>query len=320
MHRLAIIFASFACVLGGSAHAQYPDRPIHLIVPQAAGSATDTVARVLAAALSPELGREVVVDDRPGGALTIGLDLTAKSAPDGYTLCMGPIGALAISPHLVKNLPYDIAHNFAPIALVSRGQLLLAVSPTTPFHSVKELIDYAKANPGKLSNASSSNGSPGHVGGELFKFMTGTDIVHVPYKGGAPAQVDLLAGQVQMMFDPMQSTLAQVLAGRLRMLAISSKERSAALPSVPTIAESGYPGFEMTAWWGVFAPAHLPEELAASLAASVEQVATGDSFRSRMEPLGVHPRVLKLEAFAEFQRSEIKKWGEAVRASGASVE
>jgi tripartite-type tricarboxylate transporter receptor subunit TctC len=162
------------CPAAGVA-AQYPDHPIRMIVPQAAGSSTDTLTRVLAAALSDELHQQVVVDDRPGGALTLGLDLAAKSPPDGYTLCMGPIGALAITSHLVAPLPYDVERDFQPIALVSRGQLLLAVSPTT----VRELIDYAKANPGKLLNASSSNGSPGHVGGELFKFMTGAQIVHV---------------------------------------------------------------------------------------------------------------------------------------------
>ena len=176
-----------------------------MIVPQAAGSSTDTVTRVLAAALSDELHQQVVVDDRPGGALTLGLDLTSKSPPDGYTLCMGPIGALAITRHLVVPLPYDVQRDFQPIAVVARGQLLLAVSPVSPFHSVPELIAYAKANPGKLLNASSSNGSPGHVGGELFKFMTGTDIVHVPYKGGAPAINDLMAGRVQLMFESLNS-------------------------------------------------------------------------------------------------------------------
>jgi tripartite-type tricarboxylate transporter receptor subunit TctC len=190
MNRPALLALLVILPFAGSdaALAQYPDHPIRLIVPQAAGSATDTVTRVLASALSDDLHQQVVVDDRPGGALTLGLDLTAKSSPDGYTLCMGPIGALAITRHLVVPLPYDIASDFQPIALVARGQLLLAVSPATPFHSVPELIAYAKQNPGKILNASSSNGSPGHVGGELFKFMTGTDIVHVPYKGCRPAE------------------------------------------------------------------------------------------------------------------------------------
>jgi tripartite-type tricarboxylate transporter receptor subunit TctC len=194
MRRTQLILFFIACAFATPAAAEYPDHPIRMIVPQAAGSSTDTVTRVLAAALSDELHQQIVVDDRPGGALTLGLDLTAKSPPDGYTLCMGPIGALAITRHLVVPLPYDIQRDFQPIALVARGQLLLAVSPMTSFHSVAELIDYAKANPGKLLNASSSNGSPGHVGGELFKFMTGTDIVHVPYKGGALAINDVMAG------------------------------------------------------------------------------------------------------------------------------
>ena len=223
MLRLNLIVAVVVCMLATPAAAQYPDRPIHLIVPQAAGSATDTVARILAAPLTQEIGQQIIVDDRPGGALTVGLDLTAKAAPDGYTLCMGPIGALAISPHLVKNLPYDIARDFQPIALVTRGQLLLAVSPTTPFQSVKELIAYAKENPGKLSNASSSNGSPGHVGGELFKFMTGTDIVHVPYKGGAPAINDLIAGRVQLMFESLNSIAPFARSGAVRALAVTGR-------------------------------------------------------------------------------------------------
>jgi tripartite-type tricarboxylate transporter receptor subunit TctC len=202
IHAIIAVFAGLVATT--PAAAQYPERPIHLVVPQAAGSATDTVARILAAALTDEIGQQIIVDDRPGGALTVGLDLTAKSPPDGYTLCMGPIGALAITRHLVAT-PYNIERDFQPIVMVTRGHLLLAVSPTVPFQSVKELIDYAKQNPGKLLNASSSNGSPGHVGGELFKFMTGTDIVHVPYKGGAPAINDLIAGRVQLMFESLNS-------------------------------------------------------------------------------------------------------------------
>src|SRR6516165_12315463 len=182
-----LLLLLLACVFATSAAAQYPDKPIRLIVPQAAGSATDTVARILGAELGKELAQQIVVDNRPGGALTIGLDLTAKAEPDGYTLCMGPIGALAITRHMVAKLPYDIERDFQPIALATRGHLLLAVSPKEPFTSVIELIDYAKKNPGKLLNASSASGSPGHVAGELFKFMTGTEIVHVPYRGGAPA-------------------------------------------------------------------------------------------------------------------------------------
>src|SRR5262252_6327584 len=200
MRRAQLLLLFISCAFTTQAAAEYPDHPIRMIVPQAAGSATDTITRVLGSALSDELHQQVVIDDRPGGALTLGLDLTAKSPPDGYTLCMGPIGALAITRHLVANLPYNIERDFQPIVVIAKGHLLLAASPNAPFHSVKELIAYAKANPGKLSNASSSNGSPGHVGGELFKYLTETDIVHVPYKGGAAAINDLIAGRVQLMF------------------------------------------------------------------------------------------------------------------------
>src|SRR6476659_146156 len=215
--------------------AEYPDKPIRLIVPQAAGSATDTVARILGAELGKELGHQIVVDNRPGGALTIGLDLTAKSEPDGYTICMGPIGALAITRHMVTKLPYDIERDFQPIALVAKGHMLLAVSPDAPLRTVTELIDYSRKNPGKLSNASSSNGSPGHVGGELFKFMTGTDIVHIPYRGGAAATNDLIAGRVQLMFESLHSISGHVKSGSVRGLAVTGDRRSVAFPDLPTV-------------------------------------------------------------------------------------
>src|ERR1700758_2267133 len=205
MRALRVILLLLACAFATGAAAQYPDKPIRLIVPQAAGSATDTVARILGAELGKELGQQIVIDNRPGGALTIGLDLTAKAEPDGYTICMGPIGALAINRHMVEKLPYDIERDFQPVALATRGHLLMAVSPTLPFKSVQEVIDYAKDNPGKLLNASSSNGSPGHVGGELFKYVSGTDIVHVPYRGGAAAINDLIAGRVHLMFESLNS-------------------------------------------------------------------------------------------------------------------
>src|SRR5450755_4787022 len=241
MRKLALIPFMFAC-LTAAASAEYPDHPIRFIVPQAAGSATDNVARILASVIGPELGQPVIIADRPGGALTIGLDLVAKSPPDGYTIGMGPIGALAITRHLVAKLPYDIERDFQPIALVARGHLLLAVSPKLPVTSVKELIDYAKKNPGKLSNASSSSGSPGHVGGELFKFMTGTEIVHVPYRGGPPAIIDLMAGRVDIMFESLQSIAPFARDGRVHALGVSGAKRSPGFPDLPTIGET-VPGY-----------------------------------------------------------------------------
>src|SRR6187399_914846 len=253
------------------AAAEYPDKPIRLIVPQAAGSATDTVARILGAELSKELGQQIVVDNRPGGALTIGLDLTAKAEPDGYTICMGPIGALAITRHMVSKLPYDIERDFQPIALVARGHMLLAVAPDAPFKTVPELIAYAKANPGKLSNASSSNGSPGHVGGELFKFMTGTDIVHVPYRGGAAATNDLIAGRVQLMFESLNSIAPHARFGAVRALAVSGARRSPGFPDLPTVAEAGVPGYEAPTWSGVIAPAGVPRPIIDRLNAGINK-------------------------------------------------
>lgn len=318
--RVTPLVAVLACLIASSARAQYPDRPIHLVVPQAAGSATDTVARILGAALGQQLGQQVVVDDRPGGALTVGLDYVAKSAPDGYTLCMGPIGALAISPNLVKNLPYNIARDFRPVALVLRGQLLLAVSPKTPFHSVKELIAYAKQHPGKLSNASSSVGSPGHVGGELFKFMTGTNIVHVPYKGGAAAINDLIAGRVQMMFEALDSIAPYAKSGQVRALAVSGDHRSPAFPDLPTVAEAGVPGYSAPGWSGVVAPAGVPQPIVDKLNAAIDKVIASADFKARFIRLGEEPAGGTPDQFGALIASDSKKWGEVIKRAGIEAE
>ena len=212
-----------------------------------------------------------MIDNRPGGALTLGLDLTAKADPDGYTICMGPIGALAINRHMVAKLPYDIERDLQPIALVTRGHLLLAVSPTLPFQSVQEIIDYAKQNPGKLLNASSSNGSPGHVGGELFKYMSGTDIVHVPYRGGAAAINDLIAGRVHLMFESLNSIAPHAKSGTVRPLAVSGARRSPGFPDLPTVAEAGVPGYEAPTWSGVIAPAGVPRPIIDKLNAAINR-------------------------------------------------
>ena len=266
---------AFVLLLAGlfavPAAAEFPDKPIRLIVPQAPGSATDTVARILGAELGKELGQQIVVDNRPGGALTIGLDITAKAEPDGYTLCMGPIGALAITRHMVVKLPYDIERDFQPIALVAKGHMLLAVAPDAPFRTVPELIDYAKKNPGKLSNASSSNGSPGHVGGELFKFMTGTEIVHIPYRGGAAATNDLIAGRVQLMFESLNSISPHARSGTVRALAVTGERRSPGFPDLPTVAEAGVPGYAAPTWSGVIGPAGIPRPIVEKLNAAINR-------------------------------------------------
>src|SRR5215468_608372 len=317
--RIMLALALLCSVFATAARAEYPDHPIHMIVPQAAGSSTDTLTRVLASALSDELHQQVVVDDRPGGALTLGLDLTAKSAPDGYTLCMGPIGALAITRHLVVPLPYDIARDFQPVALVSRSQLLLAVSPSTPFHSVAELVNYAKQNPGKLLNASSSNGSPGHVGGELFKFMTGTEIVHVPYRGGANAINDLIAGRVHLMFESLNSIAPHARSGTVRALAVSGARRSPGFPDLPTVAEAGVPGYEAGTWSGVIAPAGMPRPIVDKLNAAINRVIASAAFRDQFAMIGDEPAGGTPEEFAELIRKDSAKWADVVARSGAKL-
>ena len=306
--------------LAGNAAAQYPDRPIRLVVPQAAGSATDNVSRTLAPELSKQLGQNVVVDNRPGGALTIGIDIVAKSAPDGYTIGQGPVGALAITRHMVAKLPYDIERDLQPVALVTTGYMLLAVSPKTPFHSVKELIDYAKKNPGKLSNASSSNGSPGHISGELFKYMTGTDIVHIPYKGGAPAIADLIAGNVELMFESTNSIAPHVRAGRVRALAVTGLKRSISLPEVPTLVEAGVPGYEVNAWSGVIAPAGLPRPILDKLNKAINAAIVAPETQQRFEQLGSEGGGGTPEEFAELIRRDSAKWADVVKRSGAKID
>ena len=318
--RIMLALALLCSVFATAARAEYPDHPIHMIVPQAAGSSTDTLTRVLASALSDELHQQVVVDDRPGGALTLGLDLTAKSTPDGYTLCMGPIGALAITRHLVVPLPYDIARDFHPVMLVSRSQLLLAVSPTTPFHSVAELVDYAKQNPGKLLNASSSNGSPGHVGGELFKFMTGTEIVHVPYKGGAPAINDLMAGRVQLMFESFNSIAPFARSGAVRALAVSGDHRSPGFPDLPTIAEAGVAGYSAPTWAGVIAPKGLPPPVVEKLNVAINRAIRSQSVRQFYANVGDEPAGGTPEEFAALIAADSQKWAEVIKRAGIRLE
>jgi tripartite-type tricarboxylate transporter receptor subunit TctC len=320
MRSLRLLLLLLACVLATGAAAQYPDRPIKLIVPQAAGSATDTVARILGAELAKELGQQIVIDNRPGGALTLGLDLTAKADPDGYTICMGPIGALAINRHMVAKLPYDIERDLQPIALVTRGHLLLAVSPALPFKSVQEIIDYAKQNPGKLLNASSSNGSPGHVGGELFKYMSGTDIVHVPYRGGAAAINDLIAGRVHLMFESLNSIAPHAKSGTVRPIAVSGARRSPGFPDLPTVAEAGVPGYEAPTWSGVIAPAGVPRPIIDRLNAGINKAIVTQTFRDRFASIGDEPAGGSPEEFAAVIRTDSAKWGDVIRRAGARLD
>ncbi len=304
-----------------AAFADYPDKPIRLIVPQAAGSATDTVARILAAELGPQLGGvTIVVEDKPGAAFTLGLDLVAKAAPDGYTLGIGPIGALAISPNMVPKIPYVIEKDLQPIALIVHGHLMLVVSPKSDIKSVKELIDKAKANPGKLTNASSANGSPGHVGGELFKYMTGTQIQHVPYRGGSAATTDLIAGHVDLMFESLNSIAPASKSGEVRALGVSGDKRSSAFPDVPTIAEAGVPGYSAPTWTGLIGPAGLPPAVLEKLNAAVNRAIRAPGFIERFSKIGDEPAGGTPKDFADVIAKDTAKWKDVVARSGAKLD
>jgi tripartite-type tricarboxylate transporter receptor subunit TctC len=314
---LALLFCFVCC----TAMAQpYPSRPIRMIVPQAPGSASDTVARIIAAELTSRLKQQVVVDNRPGGALLLGLDLTAKAPPDGYTIGYAMIGALAISPNVVPKPPLNVLTDLQPVAQTTTGQMLLAAGQSTPFRSVPDVIAFAKQNPDKLFYASSGNGTPGHVGFELFKFMTGTSIVHVPYKGGAAGIADLIAGQVQLMLESTNSITPFAKSGRVRALAVTSAKRTPALPDVPTVAEAGVPGYEATTWTGIVGPAGLPKPLVARLNAELVKAVASPTFRQKAAAIGSEPVSSTPEQFGAFIRSEHAKWGDVIRRSGARID
>jgi tripartite-type tricarboxylate transporter receptor subunit TctC len=302
-------------------HAQaYPTRALRLIVPQAAGSASDTVARILAGELSPLLGQQIVVDNRPGGAFVIGIDMAIKALADGYTLGFAPIGALVIAPNMMSKLPYDVNRDMQAVAQLAFNQMLLAGSPRQPFKTVQEVIDYAKQNPGKLSNASSGNGSPGHVGFELFRYMAGLNVVHVPYKGGAAAITDLIAGQVHLMMESLNSVTPHAKGGRVRALGVSSSKRSPALPEVPTIAEAGVPGYEAVTWNGIIAPAGTPRAIIQRLNSDINKLLTSPSMKEKLAAIGAEPTPGPPEQFAALIKSENVKWAGVVKRSGAKID
>jgi len=317
----ALVLAGLAWALvAGSAKAEYPDRLIKLIVPQAPGSATDVLARILAAELETQVGQSIVIENRPGGALTTGLAFTAKSEPDGYTIAMGPIGALAITRHMVKKLPYDIERDFQPIALVARGQMLLAVSPKLPVRSVGDLIHLAKAKPGTLVYASSSAGSPGHVGFELFKSMTGIDIPHVPYRGGSNAITDLISGQVHVMLESLSSIAPFATSGDVRALGVSGASRSAAFPDLPTIAEAGVAGFEVMTWSGVIGPAGMGRAVVDKLNGAINRAVRTRGFKERLAAQGQEAAGGTPEDFADAIRSDSAQWLEVITRSGIKLD
>ncbi|MEO8347027.1 MAG: tripartite tricarboxylate transporter substrate binding protein [Betaproteobacteria bacterium] len=298
----------------------YPSKPIRIVVPFPAGGTTDVLARAVAQKLNESLGQPAVVDNRPGAGGNIGAELVAKSAPDGYTLLMGTVGTHAINPSLYPRMPYDHVRDFAPVILVAGVPNVLVINPGLPVNSVQELIAYAKANPGKLNFASSGNGTSIHLSGELFRTMAGVQMTHVPYKGSAPALQDLVGGQVQLMFDNLPSSLALIKAGKLKALAVTSLARAAALPDVPTLAESGLPGFEASSWFGLLAPAGTPPAAIATLNADVAKWLASPDARERLLAQGAIAAGGTPEDFARHIAAETAKWQKVVKESGAKVD
>ena len=311
-----------AGLLGGtSALAQaYPTKPVTIIVPFAAGGTTDILARIIGQALTAELGQSVVVDNRAGAGGNIGGQAAAKAAPDGHTLFMGTVGTHAINASLYKKMPFDPVKDFAPLTRVANVPNLLVANPAQPYKSVKDLIAYAKANPGKVNFGSSGNGSSIHLSGELFKSLAKVDMQHVPYKGSAPAVTDLLGNQIGIMFDNMPSAIQHVRSGKLVPLAVTTAKRSPELPNVPTIAEAGVPGYEATSWFGMFAPAGTPAPVLAKLNAAIVKVLAQPDVKKKINEQGAEVYSETPEQFAAFIQAESVKWGKVVKESGASLD
>mgnify|MGYP006279490103 FL=1 len=327
MHRFGFILSKHLLVLLSlvffSSHAlsqAYPTKPLKLIVPFPPGGPTDIVARPLALLLGDLLKEQVVIENKGGAGGSIGADLVAKSAPDGYTLLMGTVGTNAINGSLYKQLPYDMTKDFTPIALVASAPVLIVVNANDKIKTLAELIAEAKAKPESIAFGTAGNGAPGHLTGALFESTTQIKLKHIPYKGSAPAVTDLIGGQIPLVFDPIQSVLPHITSGKLRALAITSKTRSPLLPNIPTVAELGYPQFESTAWWALFGPAKLPESITKKLRIDTEKVAQSAAFKERLGNLGVQPNTDFKESLANFQTSEIAKWARVVRDSGATVD
>jgi len=320
MLRRFLLCALLAAVLAPAAHAAYPDKPIRLIVPSAPGGAPDALMRTLATQLSQQMGVPIVIDNKPGGSYVIGTTELVKAAPDGYTIAYGNVVSLATNRSLLANVPYDVERDLTLVSNALRVSNLMIVNNSVPVKTVPELIQYAKQNPGKLAFASDGNGTTAHLGVELFKATTGVHMLHVPYKAATAALNDLIGGGIQLMMvnAPVAGPHAQ--AGRVRALAISSPRRSPTYPDVPTIAESGVPGFEVTAWGGIIGPANMPKEVVSRLNAEIRTALASPAVRERFRALGAETDPSTPEEFLELSRRETARWAKIVKFSGAKID
>jgi tripartite-type tricarboxylate transporter receptor subunit TctC len=305
---------------GAQATSDYPTRPIRIVVPFAPGGATDVLARLVGGKLTESWGQQVIVENKPGAGGNIGAEAGARAAPDGYTLTLCAAGFMAVNPSLYAKLPYDPVRDFAPVALLVKAPLLLVVHPGVPVRSVRELIDWAKANPGRLTIGNGGQGTAQHLGGELFTSVAGVRAVHLPYKGSAPATTDLLAGVFDAQFDNMVTLLPHVKSGKLRALGVSSAARVPVLPEVPTIAEAALPGFETGTWYGIVAPAATPGPLLERLNREIARIVALPDVAERLQAMGLVAAVGPRAAFGEFIRSEIAQYGKVIRAAGIKLD
>ena len=319
--RSALVFALVSIFVSVPVHSQsFPSKPVRLVCPYAPGGATDIISRAIALELSRNLGQPVTVENRPGAGANLGAELVARSAPDGYTLLMGGGSLHGITPALYTKLTYDPNRDLAPLIALAGFSNVLVVNPGLKVNSVKELIALAKAQPGSLSYASSGSGSTIHMSGEMFKYLTGVDMLHIPYKGSGPAVTDLMGGQVNLMFDNIPSSMPHIRSGKLRALATTGPVRSPALPDLPTIAEAGVPGYESTGWFGLSVAAGTPQEIIAKLNAESAKGARSPEFSKRMTDLGFEIIGGSPEQMAEMIKVEVKRWAPVVKASGAKVD
>lgn len=315
--RRLLLFVVFAFA-AGVAQAQWPNKPIRLVVPWPPGGAVDTIGRLIAQNISDPLGQSVVIDNRAGAAGAIGSDYVAKSPPDGYTLLMGSTTVISVNPALQK-LPYQPT-DFAPITMVAFVPHMLVIPAELPANNLKEFVAYVKANPGKISYASAGPGTPHHIAGEIFKSMAGVDMLQVPYKGTGPALIDLLSNRVQFMSVEAVAALPHVRSGKLKALGVATPKRNALAPDVPTVAEAGLPGFEVTAWYGVVAPVGVPKPAAALLAKTISKALEEPAFREKLAGLGATPVGGTPEEFGEILKVENAKWAKAIKDANIRVE
>ena len=318
--KQSLLAIALAAICAGAAAQGYPARPVRLIVPYPPGGGTDIFARLVGARLTETLGQPIVIEQRPGAAGVIGADVAAKAAPDGYTLVIGQASNLAINLSLMKKLPYDPARDFAPITLVATSPNLLVVHPSLPVRTIKDLVALAKSKPGAINYASAGNGSPGHLAAEYFKKVAKIDMVYIPYKGAAPALLDVLAGQASLYFTSPIAAQPFVQSGRLRQIAVTSGKRFPPLPDVPTIAESGYRDIDMTSWWGLLAPAGTAADIVEKLNAATVKALNSPEVKERLASQGAMVVTSTPGEFAAYIKSEIVKWARIVSASGARLD